>query len=136
MNISPQDLLKLLRMQKTIPNDPSTWPAEWTTIAYKDYEQSVKVSLDETLLASLEETHKEILKFIANRSSSYDFNNPLTAEEIFLLLSSASREKDKETKQRMYPSGGALYPLELYFMISVSFFKDSLIFFGECFYSD
>ena len=116
MNMTPEQILKLLRIQKTIPQDPVSWPVEWTTIAYKDYEQASEIKVDTYQLTSLKETPSDIISLIARRASGYDFKNPLTAEEIFLVLSSASREKNKETKQRMYPSGGALYPLEIYFV--------------------
>ncbi len=116
MNITHQEILRLLRAQKSIPEDSSLWPPEWSTIMYKEYELSEKVSVEKNLLSSLETSHHKIVSLIASRVSGYYFNKPLTVEEIFFILSCASREKNKESKRRMYPSGGALYPLELYFV--------------------
>ena len=116
MNMTPEILIRLLSLMKEIPEDSSTWPPEWLTISYKDYEQSLRVPLNTDTLASLEDSQREITSLIAKRTSGSHFNKPLSPEEIFFLLSSASREKNKETKQRMYPSGGARYPLELYFV--------------------
>lgn len=103
---------KLLRE----PLDPKNWPIEWKKIYLKGYGR-----LEEIILPKPELIKKiSLVQSLENRQSTRKFSKLPLSEEILstLLYYSAGlkNRKNPENKYRFYPSAGARYPLEIYFL--------------------
>jgi SagB-type dehydrogenase family enzyme len=88
-------------------------PAAWKVDYYKEYPRLPQLVLPEPrpLGGSLAET---LLKRKSERS--FDPEGPISLGELsdFLYWSAGIKEKSPNSPRRMYPSGGARYPLEIY----------------------
>ena len=101
-----------------IDRDSSKWPEEWKAVRYKSYPRYPKIILPRPRLPKI--SFKEI---IFKRKSERNFaKEALTLEEISNLLfySGGIVRENNDLKKRAQPSGGGLYPLEIYALI----FKD------------
>jgi len=100
---------KKFKLQKEVPLDQ--WPEEWKKIYYKGYPRLDSIRLPKKHLPnmSLEKTLKQR---ISDRSFS---QKKLTLQELGSLFLYAAGLRSKTT-HRYYPSAGARFPLELYFI--------------------
>lgn len=111
---------EMLHITKSIPSDKDSWPNSWKTVHYKKYERSEPVHMDNTLLNTLLVKCSEIKKILERRWSGNHFSGLITKEELFVLLSLSSSVRNANYYSRMYPSGGGLYPLEIYYIQNIS----------------
>lgn len=102
-----------------IPSDPAHYPAAWNKAQFKTYTRAPKISLSvpSKPLPTLDTVLKE-------RHSTRTFiTQSITIDDLATLLYYAgginrSRSSDNpETSVRHYPSGGALFPVEIYLYI-------------------
>lgn len=96
--------------------DDREWPDSWKIVEFKEYPRFPKISLPAPL--GLENKFMDVLE--SRRSGrEFDKENSLSSQELssFLFWSAGlTVNKDKpEQSLRFYPSGGARYPLEIYF---------------------
>ena len=102
----------------TAPMNSQYWPKEWKEIHHKEYPRFPKISLPAYPLPL-----GELDKAFEDRRSAreYNINQSLTLDELNTLLYYSAGVKpsaDYDTEvRRHYPSGGALYPLEMYLLI-------------------
>ena len=94
--------------------DPNTWPEEWLTVYYKEYDRFQSVKLPS------EEPASEFPELVASRRSHRDFSGAgLSLSELGYLLKYSAGEflhHDGRT-HRAYASGGNRYPIELYVIL-------------------
>lgn len=97
-----------------IDSDPAKWPAVWKTIQWKFYPRrsSLELPIPQPIHVSLDQS-------LLQRTSQRDFlGKPITPIEFaYLLYFSAGTVKNRDDlnqSRRPHPSGGALYPIELY----------------------
>lgn len=100
------------------PLSPQAWPKEWGEIHYKDYPRLPNIKLPQSFLP-LDDLEKAL---VARRSArEYSPNENLSLTELSTLLYYAAgvrpAEKSSDDVRRFYPSGGALYPLEVYLAV-------------------
>lgn len=96
--------------------ETSSHPREWSTVRFKAYPRYLKISLPEPFYT------KSILlrsAFIKRQSSRDFLKKPLSLKEISNILFFScgllrGPESDLNATRRMQPSGGGLYPLEIY----------------------
>ncbi|MBI2003773.1 MAG: SagB/ThcOx family dehydrogenase [Parcubacteria group bacterium] len=105
------------RNRPFIDKDSSKWPETWKTIKWKVYPRHPRLFLPRPRL-------KKIFfdKVILNRKSSRDFSKKaITLQEIGSLLFYSCGlihpNNNLDHSRRAQPSGGGLYPLELYVLI-------------------
>lgn len=113
-------ILALHKETEKSPNispDPEDWPKSWKTVEYKEYRrlQSFKLPKPEALEKSLSE-------ILSSRVSGRTFvkEKEVSLQELSNFLYWTVGQKNEYLKRekiyrRMYPSGGARYPLEIYF---------------------
>lgn len=103
----------------TPPSDPQSWPKEWIEIKHKSYPRFPQKKLSENILelGTLEASLK-------NRRSQREFDRfkKISFDELSTLLRrgagiNSEYKSLNEVVRRFYPSGGALYPLEIYLAI-------------------
>ncbi len=105
-----------------IPADSTLWPKSWRKIEYKTYANSTKIKLlgkDESKAAVKIISLTDVLE----KRKSGDFENkdksiePISFSQLsFIINNSVGLIKVNENR-RMYPSGGARYSLEFYFLV-------------------
>lgn len=98
-----------------IPADSNLWPAEWKTVYYKTYPRLSKIAL--TPPRAL---RAEYAKLLHSRRSRRDFKEKKTEKNTLsqlLAYSCGIVEGKGEFPNRMYPSGGARFPIEIYPLI-------------------
>lgn len=105
------------KREKSIPTPPpSDWPEEWKTVIIKTYPRFACYTLPKPTLpqTSLSDT-------LLLRSSNRDFTSDIDIQILSTLLYYSIGKKEKKDEyhddRRMYPSAGALYPLEFYVVI-------------------
>jgi SagB-type dehydrogenase family enzyme len=94
-----------------IPVDPSLWPPEWKTVAYKEYPRFDKIALEQ------ERPVRGLFDAIQKRTSRRDFDQrPIEIKDISALMkySCGIVSAEKESYHRAQPSGGSRYPIEVY----------------------
>lgn len=94
-----------------IPQDETTWPDAWKRIEYKSYPRLPKIALPKT------EATAGVRETIQARRSQRDFDKrPVSLEELSDLLrfSCGITGHHKGVELRAQPSGGHLYPIEVY----------------------
>lgn len=98
----------------------NNYPLAWKKNYFKEYPRFSQYSLPILKNLSLETNLFKILQKRRSRRTS-DKNNLIQLDEVSYLLyfSAGINNLDIKNKisKRMYPSGGARYPLEIYFMI-------------------
>ena len=103
-----------------IPEDTNKWPKSWVEIEYKSYQNAHKVKLLNNSEAKVE---GEYSKVVYKRKSG-DFLESRATQKITLSQLSQiinhSISLGENNKRRVYPSGGARYPLEFYFLVQNS----------------
>lgn len=107
----------ILQDRNKIPTNPKDWPESWKTVNYKTYTKIIgeKIIQHEVLQKNQELECLSVL--LKKRTSSRNFNKiEITDENIIQLLSLASGTKQNDYTGRTYPSGGALYPVETYYL--------------------
>jgi len=98
--------------QKKTPR--SLWPEAWKRTFYKAYPR-----FEQVLLPKPEKLDSNLFRALLDRKSDRSFsNNPIKIQDLSNLLCYSGGmktilNKDKSS-QRMYPSAGARYPLEIY----------------------
>ncbi len=132
-----------------IPQDPDFWPESWKKVEYKTYNSILNVSLLPQKDCNIDMSLSSVLE---QRRSSRNFKergHSLTLREISVLLANSvaitggfDEERDPKENGRMYPSGGGVYPIEVYVLVNrsmelrrgiyhYSFLKHSLEFIAE-----
>lgn len=98
------------------PTDPSEWPESWKTVHYKEYKRFSKIDL-----LQMEKSEHNFFQLLSQRKSHRKFSkNPLDHREISHLLKYSCGEfLDGNKPRRVYPSGGARYPIEMYLLLLV-----------------
>lgn len=94
--------------------DESEWPKSWKTIYYKGYSRLKEIQLPKPGYLKM-----EFSNVLLNRRSERSFSKkPLLVKQLSdLLFNSAGLKRiidDHNGVQRLYPSAGARYPLEIY----------------------
>lgn len=96
--------------------DPNKWPKEWKTVQFKGYGRLAEIVLPKSQSLTNYSLHTALKK----RSSIRKFSNqPLPLEKLSTLLyysAGLNNIKNSTIRGRFYPSAGARYPLELYFI--------------------
>ncbi len=99
-----------------IPLDEQEWPDEWKIVEFKEYPRMPKRPLPEP--EPIRGVLDEILLRRRSRQS-FDPRIPITAQTLSSLLYWSSGisigRGEPSASRRFYPSGGASYPLEIYF---------------------
>lgn len=101
-----------------IPADEREWPEQWKIVEFKEYPR-----LPRFILPKPQPLQMTIGHVIARRHSRRSFNreSTLSLDQLSSLLfwsaglNTYPHTTDKKTFFRFYPSGGARYPLEVYF---------------------
>jgi len=99
-----------------IPTDEDEWPDSWKIVEFKEYPRMQKFQLPHP--ANIDSKFQDVL---LTRQSRRMFNSrsTLQSDELSsLLFWSSGIRKNKEIPEqsvRFYPSGGARYPIEIYF---------------------
>ncbi len=101
---------------KNFVGDDSTWPESWKTINHKEYRRPL-ASIASNTFPYPENIFKnlDILTLLSTRRSLLSMQPGVTQAEIIAILHHATSEK-KEYISRPYASGGALYPVEIYYL--------------------
>lgn len=99
-----------------IPLDDSLWPEEWKTILLRDYERFPKLALANEPLSA------DLFKTLEHRRTRRNFSaEPLSSKEISTLLKYScgkpTSDGSKTTHHRAQPSGGSLFPIEMYLIV-------------------
>lgn len=96
--------------------DDREWPDSWKIVEFKEYPRFPKISLPEPL--GLDNKFMDVL-MMRRSDREFDRENSLSSRELSSLLfwsAGLAVNKDQPEKSfRFYPSGGARYPLEIYF---------------------
>lgn len=105
-----------------IPVDSKDWKEEWKMVEYKKYKSNKKIKLLPLQECEIKESFTDILK---KRKSSRNFsqtNHNITLREISSVLANSISLKDfnNVNSKRLYPSPGALFPIEIYVYINKS----------------
>ena len=112
-----------------IPADEKDWPESWKTVEFKEYPRMPQIVLPNPDLLST--PFGTVLEKRRSRKN-FDSNVSLSLRELSTLLHfSAGISRNKETPERsfrFYPSGGGLYPLEIYLSLKKSDEIDSGIY--------
>lgn len=102
-----------------ISSDSSKWPREWKIVKWKSYPSHQKIDLPKP-----EMPESSLKNSLLNRQSYRDFSDktvlPSLKELSTLLFYSCGLtkpNKDLNSSRRPHPSGGGLYPLEIYLLI-------------------
>ncbi len=105
------------KITRLFPSDDRTWPETWKQVEYKVYERLPKIILPRETLSF------DLSKALTTRESKRDFSRlPLSLTEVSTLLRYAvgvwKKPGDIEpATRRTYPSGGGLYPVEVYLLV-------------------
>tara|TARA_Y100000310_G_C20696035_1_gene825815 strand:- start:1861 stop:2640 length:780 start_codon:yes stop_codon:yes gene_type:complete len=101
--------------------DPTHNPADWTTILFKEYPRMPRIKLPKP-----NPPNQNIYSILQKRHSASTFDHtPISQETLSTLLyytaginktikKQGGNETDWDNMRRFYPSGGAMYPLEVY----------------------
>lgn len=105
-----------IKLKKNIKiKEPRKWPKRWIQVFFKGYPRFEEILLPHPKLPNL-----SIKKTLLNRKSNRIFTDEVVEiEKISSLLHFSAGLKRKNVDQRgnrFYPSGGARYPLEVYFL--------------------
>lgn len=104
------DISSFLKQKNTIPSSGS-WPETWKTVSYKIYERCKKLTLTTT------KTIGNLGGLLLKRRSADSFTGKtMTSENLLTLFRYAAGTQDPDSFHRTYASGGALYPIELYYI--------------------
>lgn len=97
-----------------IPRDDSNWPTAWKTVEYKSYPRLSHIKLPD------ERDITGVFKTIQSRRSNRAFEKrPLSLAQMSDLLrfSCGITSRNGNMELRAQPSGGHLYPIEVYAMV-------------------
>jgi SagB-type dehydrogenase family enzyme len=110
-----KEILKDILTQRNLVPDANEWPESWKTVIYKIYERAKSFSLinEPDFYDSLGTLGKALL---SRRSADAFSNPPLTMESVLGTLRFAAGTQQKENVNRVYASGGARYPVEIYYL--------------------
>jgi SagB-type dehydrogenase family enzyme len=94
------------------PKDEELWPEAWKTVEYKSYNRFPKILLEKG------EKRADLFSTIHTRSSERSFfDKSVTKEALSTILAYAcgiTRNHVHANPGRAHPSGGGLYPIEIY----------------------
>lgn len=120
---SSQRFLRETAFHKTVaPPVFAEWPKEWINIHFKSYKRVKKLKLPQDFKSSSSQKIT-LQQALLQRSSCRSMGEaPLTLNQIsellFFSVGIKSRHGDNwDFSKRMYPSGGARYPVEVYLLI-------------------
>ena len=106
---------KFLLESVTSPIPKETWPKSWKTTYIKTYPRFKNIPLPKP-----ERLQSTLSECLFARTSSRSFTRPASLQGLSSLLYYSVGEKDSEhgegAGKRMYPSGGARFPLEFYLL--------------------
>ena len=98
------------------PPPVATWPKDWTTTEIKHYPRFTTFILPTPAPLTM-----RIDQALLARQSSREFSKQISIEQLSSLLFFSIGEKNKTYNEgvgkRMYPSGGARFPLEFYVVL-------------------
>lgn len=106
--------------RSSVPKNPEHWPESWKHVSFKEYPRAQQIPLIQQTNISLPPLNEVLLK---RKSEVKPINKAITLEKVSALLTYScginwSREfQDVTQSRRYYPSGGALYPLEIYLYV-------------------
>lgn len=108
---------------ESLMSHPEKWPEEWRTIYYKTYPRMPQVELGSHIQELNFNLFESLEKRVSSRENDFNPKVKITQKEIANLLyysagiKNISQNKEGGALTRFYPSGGARYPLEVYFYI-------------------
>lgn len=111
----------ILQNKNRVPGDSSRWPISWKTIEYKTYDRFIGTTITNSN-KGLTQNNQELMTLVGllqKRKSNRDLTfagKKITTDDLCSLLSFSAGEINLELKKRSYPSGGQLYPVELYYI--------------------
>lgn len=110
-----KEILKDVLTQRNPIPDEKEWPESWKTVIYKLYERAKSYSLkNESGFSSSLGSLGEAL--LSRRSAESFSDKPVSCEEVLGILRFAAGTQEKEKVNRTYASGGARYPVEIYYL--------------------
>lgn len=103
--------------QVNIPKDTNSWPESWRRVVYKRYSLFKEVLLPQTSGFLFE----KILR-LRRSSVGYILDNRVSVADLAYILKcgyglQGGNKEEKRDMNRTVPSGGKLYPLEVYFFL-------------------
>lgn len=110
-----KDLLQIVLKQKNSLPTEDAWPEAWKTVHYKIYERCKTFFIKDTV--RIHDALGNLGEVLLRRKSSLSFTgNPLALEEVLGILRYAAGTQHGNSTHRTYASGGALYPIEIYYI--------------------
>ncbi len=109
------------RRLPAIPKDESQWPQAWKEVVYKAYAHAPLHTLSGVQKEEFLWKQRDIDRILSSRRTQRVFpEREIPEHMISMLLAYACGEVGTETDgrpRRVYPSGGALYPIEIYIQL-------------------
>lgn len=119
INVTKKLIRFILQSKNNISKDRSLWPPEWTKIEYKIYDRTIGAPLrpEDVRMATPPNDFVAFQSLLSRRKSCRDFTNiTLRAEDLLNLLAISAGTLLNEEGRRAYPSGGMLYPVNVYYV--------------------
>lgn len=110
-------LHQILKEKKTIPPE-NMWPDSWNTVCYKIYERC------KIFIIKDHDTYKKSLgllgeTLLSRRSADIFSGGALQLDDVLNILKYSAGTQN-ESVHRTYASGGALYPIEIYYINNIT----------------
>jgi SagB-type dehydrogenase family enzyme len=105
-----KELFNLIMKQRNDIPPEENWPDSWKTVYYKIYERGKTFFFEEKGRGELEGT------ILARKSATTFSGGSISLEKLLHLLRYSAGTHKEGSSRRVYASGGALYPIELYYI--------------------